>query len=598
MTDPDVQSSIGGKIGGRVAEYLSRAYLNTKERSAGHVVRVGMALQDEFFRLTGAEIRGTIGPLWGMVADAPDVPEWARNTAHFLGRGQGQWQTLLAGAATGAIFAGGLGDLVTNELTVPIGALIAANPNKRLSPEQAASVLAHGLNWGADLEIEAAMGGINGERFIALQGLNTTVLAPENVVDLYRRGELDRPAALRFMHRAGMDGDHAARLLSLSRVHISLADAGSMWNRSIVTTDELRDIARVNGYTNVDADRYAELGGEPPAPEVLYGAFRRGLIDEARLRRGIVQGPIRNEWFDVLQAMQLRSMTPDTAGMAVTQGHLTHQRAEEIAREYGLRPDDMDVIIETSGRPPGVEFATEAFLRGFIDDAQWEAMFLESPIKNRYVPVMRAMRTRLMPQETARSLLAKGVITEQRCAQILTQHGFETQDVEAFIAAATTDRSSATRDLSLATVRTLYAEQEITAEDATGMLLALGYDANEAQWELILADLARLRTYRNAVVTRVRSGYVKGLIGPEEASNTLDALTVPPARRDSLIQIWDIERATVTRDLTPAQIVSAAKKAVIDVDTAKGRLIGQGYAEVDAVILLAISGVDVGPPAP
>ena len=593
MPQDDVQDGVAGKLGGRVAEYLARAYASTKERTGGHTVRLGMALQDEFFRLTGAEIRGTVGPLFAQLADQPDGPQWAKDLFNFVGRGQGQWQTLLAGSAVGAALGSGILDLVNNELNPLITPIIASNPNGKLSPEQAAAVLVHGLNWGADLEFEAAQKGINRERFTALQELQTTVLSPDTIVELYRRGEVDQAFALRLMHRAGVDGDHAKRMLSLSRALIPMADLGQMWNRSIVSTDQLHALASLNGFTTTDADRYAELGGEPPSPDLLYRAFRIGLIDADRLRRGIVQGPIRNEWFDIIEHLQFHSMTPDSAAAAVTQGHMDPGRARAIASEYGLKPDDMDTLIETAGRPPGVEFAAEAFLRGFLTEADWEAMFLESAIKNRYIPVMRQMRTRLVPQETARSLLAKGVMTLARCTEILTQHGFAPDDVAALIAGSTAERSQATRDLSLSAVRDLYAEQEITADDARQMLLALGFDDNEAQWELDLADLARVRSYRNAVVTRIRSGVVKGLMTPDDASNALDALAVPPARRDTLLNLWAIEQSTVTRDLTPAQIVSAAKKSIMDVPTAQARLVGQGYAASDAVTLLAISGVDV-----
>jgi hypothetical protein len=587
----DAEDALGGKLAGRVAEYLSRIALMNRDRATGTIVKQAMAAQHEFFRLTGSEVRRTVSPLWRMIGEHPDAPQWVRDTGLFVAEGRGQWATMLAGTATGAAMGSGLVSLLTNEMTPVLGAVIASNPNIRLSPAEAAAAMVRGLSWGPDLATDAASQGINSNRFDTLKALNTQVLSPGEIVELYRRGELDYAAALRFFHRAGFDGDHARRMLTLYRQHISLPEAAQMWNRSIVDDGELRDIGRVNGFTAEDARRYSELGGEPPAPEVLYTAFRRGFIDQARLRRGIVQGPIRNEWFDVLEKLQYRSMTPTDAGQAVTQGHMTVERAQQIAKEYGINPADMAIMIETSGRPPGLEFAAEAFHRGFLTEKQWEAMFLESAVKNRYIPVMRQMRTRLMPQETARSLLQKGVITAQRCAQILTRHGFERQDVEAFIEASTMDKSSATRDLSLATIRELYAEQEISREDAHSLITGLGFDDTEAEWHIELADIARIRTYRNAVISRVRAAYVKGFLDDVGASTTLDSLAVPPARVGTLLTLWQIERQTVTRDLTPAQIVAAAKRNLMDASVAADRLVGQGYDQDDAVILLKIAGV-------
>lgn len=592
MTQPgdELANGVGGKVAGKVADYLSRATIATRERLAGNTVRVGLALQEEFFRLTGSEVKRTVGPLWAQVADQPDAPEWVRDTFNFVARGHGQWQTLLAGGAMGAAMGTGLLDLITNELTPAIGALISVNPNKRLSPEAIASADVRGLVGRINPVIEAGYGGINEERYELLRELNATVLGPGEVVELYRRKVLSRQVALLYLGRAGMDDSHAKTLLELATSHPSLADAGQMWNRSIVTDDELIALGAINGYSEEDARRYAELGGEPPAPELLYGAFRRGVINTDRLRRGIVQGPIRNEWFDVLEAMQYRSMTPEQAASAITQGHMDQPRGRAIAQEYGLQPDDFDVLIETAGRPPGVEFATEALNRGLIQEAEFDAMFLESAIKNRYLPLLKAMREKLMPQETARSMLAKGVMTVERCTTILKGHGYSDQDVAAFIAAATSEKTAATRDLTAATIRELYAEQEIDRDAADAALQQLGYDAQESAWLLDLTDLARVRTYRNAVITRIRSGFVKGLLDEASAVTTLDSLGVPPARRDTLIQLWTLEQQTVTRDLTPAQIVQAAKKKLMDASTALARLVGQGYAEADATVLLKISG--------
>lgn len=591
MGRTEAPSGFGGRMTEKITEQVVRAKLSAAERLVPHTVRAAMGIQEEFFRLTGSEVKATVGPIWRMFADDPNSPEWLRKTGEFVGRGHGQWQTLLAGTATGAAMGAGVLSWITNQMAPVIGPSIAYNPNIWLAPAEAAAVSVRGIWDRRKMALEAAYSGIDDERFEMLRALNTTVLGPSEIVELYRRGEMDHAFALRMLTRVGFDGDHAKRLLTLSRIHVSLADAGQMWNRSIVTTAELEEIGRVNGYTKADAHRFAELGGEPPPLELLYSAFRRGFIDSDRLRRGVVQGPIRNEWFDVLQRMQYRSMTPEQAASAVTQGHMGIGRGRQIAQEYGLNDDDFSIIVETAGRPPGVEFAAEAWLRGFVTDAEYDAMFLESAIKNQYLPVLRKMRTRLVPQETARSLLAKGVASVEWTTDVLHKHGFSTEDTEKLIAAATVEKTTKTRDLSLSAVRELYAEQEITAEDATAMLVNLGYDEIEAAWELDLADLARIRTYRNAVISRVRAGFVKGLLTEADATTTLDGLQVPSARRDDLIVLWQIERETVTRDLTPAQIVAAAKKTLMTVATALSRLVGQGYDQGDASILLKVAGV-------
>jgi len=57
------------------------------------------------------------------------------------------------------------------------------------------------------------------------------------------------------------------------------------------------------------------------------------------------------------------------------------------------------------------------------------------------------------------------------------------------------------------------------------------------------------------------------------------------------LTLWDIERSVSTKELTTAEVISAAKKQIITADDAYNRLLGQGYAADDAAIKLAIAGL-------
>jgi hypothetical protein len=76
------------------------------------------------------------------------------------------------------------------------------------------------------------------------------------------------------------------------------------------------------------------------------------------------------------------------------------------------------------------------------------------------------------------------------------------------------------------------------------------------------------------------------------ADASLDQSGVTPDQKADLLLFWRIERTTYGRALTPAQIVSAAKKGLLSGVEAHTRLVGQSYSPDDARILLAISNVD------
>lgn len=584
---------LGSKVGERIADIAMRAAMLGREKATEHEIRTFMGKQEHFFRLVGGELGGTIGPVWARVAEHPDTPEWMRTTGLFLANPRGQGGSIVAGIGAGILMGGGLADLITNELAPAIGSLIALNPHGIFTPADAAVMAARGLAPYGMLVDDAMRGGLGQERFQQLVAANSTYPTLEEALALYNRRIIDRSTMETLLVRLGYSHDMIQLLAQLHHVPLTAEQLASMWARSIVTMDEGAGLAAATGTDAEDFRRLTELAGQPPAPEILYLAYRRGIIDAERLERGIVQGPIRNEWFDVLQAVQFHSMTPEQAAGAVTQGHMTVDRGQSIAKEYGLDPEDFATLIETAGLPPGIEFAGEAYNRGFISDAEFGAMFLESRIKNRYLPLLRQMRTRLLPQETARSLLAKGVITQEHCMTVLLGHGFSPEDAAALIAGSLVEKGAATRDLSLSQTLGLYEEREISAEIATEMLLALGFDDGEAALILLLTDTKRLRAYRNAVITKIRSGVVAGLLEETEAVQAMDAIGVPPERRNDLLVLWDIEKTTVTRNLTPAQLVTAAKKQLLSVGQVLSRLVGQGYSSEDARVLLGNAGVQV-----
>lgn len=582
-------ASPGGGVAGRIAKVVADATIYTRQRMAPHAKAVAISALGDFTDLMSDESKTAIGPLLQRISDAPDLSPEARALVDFMLLKRGQWQALAASSATGVAFAGGIVNLLTNELNPVILRLIAANPNNVLSPTDAAAAEARGIEGPPTWDVEANKGGIDDTRFRALVALNQAIPAVQYIMELVNRGTIGENVARHYLQRHGFTPDAQSHILALRRYLPTPADLAAMWNREIVTTDEGALLASRSGVSEDDWHRLTELGGDPLPPGDLSEALRRGFIDEARYRRGIVQGPIRNEWFDVLNRLQFARMTTVDAADAVNQGHLTLDQGKGIAHANGLEPDDFAVLIESAGIPPGLDFATEALNREFIDDAEFRTMFLESRIKNRYLPLMLQMRIRLIPQETVRLLYRNGVYSREKTLKTLRSHGFSAEDADALISLEETRQDDTTKELTRSQVVQMYNDQIISQEDARGFLTALGYADTSVELMLALADIQRSQRFINAAVTRVRSAFITGKIDDGEASLQLDSLGIPPAQRDELIVIWEIDASTVSKTLTPAQIRQAVKKEFITEDDAVARLIAQGYDDTDARLYLKLT---------
>ena len=106
---------------------------------------------------------------------------------------------------------------------------------------------------------------------------------------------------------------------------------------------------------------------------------------------------------------------------------------------------------------------------------------------------------------------------------------------------------------------------------------------------MALAEVKRVQRFVTAAITRVRSAYLTGKIDENEVGIQLDALAVPSAQREELLAIWSIDRTTITKTLTAAQIRQAVNRELITREDGLGRLLLQGYNEIDADLFLDLS---------
>lgn len=580
---------LGGKIGDRIAGIVNRAAMDRLDRSAGVFSRIAMSAQEEFFRLTGSELRQTMGPFYAKIAEREGAPPWLTDTTKFLAKGQGQWATLLAGTATGSLLGSGLLSVFTNWLQPVTGELIREHPNAPLGVPDAAQAAIRGLGWGPDLWEDAGQSGVDRDRFTVIKQLASTVLSWDQILQLLNRGWIDGEQARQLLKRAGWDHDHIERLIPLRVTLISMQEAAAMWNRDIINDDEGKAIAAQNGYLHDAWDKFTLLGGEPPDTTSLILAWRRGVITEADVDRALVQGPLRKEWIPVIKQLQYQPLDPQELANAVNQGHMDLAAATAVAAQSGYRPDDFKVIIDNAGIPPGPQEALTWISRGIISEADFRTIFLESRIKNKYIDLYLKGRTVILTMAEIRSLFSKGVMTQAQALDRLMSRGYGAEDAGIILAGAQAAKNQGTKDLSVAQIVRLYTDRLIDRATAADALDAHGYDPSESDQILLIADTDRALKFLNATVSRIHTLLIQRRITLSEATAALDRAKLPAGARDDMLALWQIELDVSTKDLTTAEVISATKIGVFMTGPAHQKLQGQGYSSDDALTKLKIA---------
>ena len=593
MGNVDQAVTGGGKLATRISGIVVPAIVATHSSLAGVRRNLVAASLDDFFDKVSGEIRHTTGDLYAQLADHAETPAQLRDLFSFLARGNGQWQSIVGGSITGSVISGGLGDIVSN-LIAPLGhAIIAGQPNALLSPSDVAAAQARGINIGLPWGTEARQNGLDDNRYAALVELNYNRPDVSTILELLNRGEINdlgaRGALLQLGFREGdLDG-----ILSTRRTLLTPAALADMVVRDILSEDQAAAIANQSGLSTEDFHALVLDTGEAPGIQDLLFTYRRGFIDRARLEHGIRQSRLRTEWTDVVESLSLVPMSTADAIEGAVQGALTPEASKAIAAQNGLIAEHWQPLYDIAGNPPGIQQMVSMWHRGKMTLAELVKGIRESRLKDKYIDATIAASPRIPPERSVVSLVSKGSLTEAQGTEQLLMLGYTPEIAAALMANAHAVKTVKAHTLTESMVTTLYEDQAMTAEQATGILTGLGYSDDDAGWLLALADANRAHKYQQAVITRLGSSYVKGLTDEQSVRVVMQGLGIPAAQLDLIVRYWNLEIHTVTKTLTEAQVVKAAKDGNITADQATARLLGMGYGEQDAAILLAPV---VGPP--
>lgn len=591
MTNDDA-TNLGGKLGPRIVQLIVDAVANTQVKLGDHKNGLAQTILADFTNHVSDETKEVFDGILARVAEHPELAPEMRQAFTTLASGRGQAFGWIVGSMASATMSAGLIDMINNLLAPVVHQIISQNPNAVFTPEVVAQAKARAFEFPSgprSIDYDALAGGINPERLSVLTAMAQSYPTVNQTQDLVNRGIWSDERGLWNLRQTGYSPEWTDAMLALRKQLLTAPDLATMVNRDVITDEEATQRAAHMGVDAEDFARFVEIYGEPLGPQSLGEAYRRGFIDRERFLRGIIQGPLRKEWFDVLEQLQYQRMSTVDAADAVNQGHMDLGTAQQIAQANGLDPNDLPTLLATAGAPPGVDFITEALNRGFINVETFNAAFFESRIKNKYVGLFEQMRHRLIPQETVRLLYRNGVYSREATLDTLRKHGFTETDALALISLEETRQDDTTKELTKSEIVSMYEVRMIDLTTALEFLFTLGYSENNARAMINLADARRVNKYVTAGVNRVRSAYLAGRIDLPTASASLDAFGVPVDMRDDLFDIWNIDLETISKTLTPAQIRQAVTKQLISQTDAIARLRSQGYDETDAGLFLQLS---------
>lgn len=586
MRYSDKADDIGTKLGPKLVKLISDTIVATKVKLLDTEHRARTHSMQTIIDRAGQEVADLIRPVFEDALNDQDMPDEVRTFLQQSLSGKHQWQAI-AGMVIGYSGAGStLSQIVSNTLApvtrdligrrpqlIPDNATIAQLAAKQIVPEEYYLSQAAGQGWDGFV----SQGML--ESFTAYPDVTTTI-------EMLRRGLIDTVTAEFFLKRSATAGAYIGDILSLRDVLLPPADLADMVVRGIKTHGEAEAIAAKSGVSASDFNAMVLDTGEPPGPQQLLEAFRRGFIDQARLVRGILQSRIRDEWVDVIEKLGHSPMSVADAVNAVVQGHLDMATGSKYADYNGLEPGMFNILYQTAGEPLSRTEMEDLYNRGEVTQADVEQALRESRLKNKYIKSAFALHQRIPPPREVHTMLTNGSLTHEQALKLVMDYGYSADIAKAVVAAGTTVKVDPWKREVITATMGLYEESAISADHARATIKSMGYADTEAAFIIEAAELRRQARTLTTGISAIRSKYLGRHISANAAKGLLSQIGIPADRRDYLMAIWDIDRAANVRTLTEAQVVKAVKLQLIDPAEGVTRLVAMGYDETDAGLLI------------
>lgn len=385
-------------------------------------------------------------------------------------------------------------------------------------------------------------------------------------------------------------------------VPLSPAEAALAWMKTILTQEQAVAWATQSGISAEALQIMYDNVGEPPGLVQVLEWARRGFLPFGDAGPGVPSVPeavrtsrIRNDWLPVILQAQYLPISAADAVNAWVRNQISPELADQILEWNGILKDQRQILYDTTGRPPAPTELAHLVrigaipLRGTGPDAlSLQQGIYEGDLKDKWEPAFEALLNVYPGVFEIRQMQITGSIDGTTAAGLYKIAGAPDNLTAALVSTGSGAKLAGSKKLTETLALKLYTDGVVTAAQVEEMLVALGYDSQDAAYLVSLEDLQTEMRAVDAAVTHVRALFIARKLTSQRAATALATLKVPASTVTQLLQTWQLERDSSVRVLTEAQIVDALDYGVIDQPTAQDYLQGLGYSPYDAWVLISV----------
>lgn len=499
--------------------------------------------------------------------------------------------------ALGQVLGTGIGVGAANALVPPAQEL--ANeawrrfPDRPLDPLTLAQGVAQGqidAGWAQD---EALNMGVNAARWNRLVAVFDTGPGVGYAFDLWRRGKIGETAFRRALKREGLEEEWIDALTELHNVLLSSDELAMMQQQGFIDAARANEEAALQGVTAERQQLRFQVSGLPPGIEMALAMLRRGIIDSAEFSQIVREGHTKTKYTDEILALRTQVLSAAEYASARLREWVTEDEAAAGGAKSGYTPEDMELLFLNRGRPASPTQMWTAWARGVIgprgvpttyeDHAKAIAI---SDIRPEYAELLWGIRHNYPSLFALRTAVQSGGISPERAKTILHFQRYEEQDAESVVASWVSGTKLASKSLTQAQLAIEYEAHRVTETEYRQSLAALGYDAHEVDLLVALGEASVVAAQRDAMVTALKTLYLKHKIDDGQVATDLGELGISNAGIAVILPEWRLVRDAERTRLTRSEIKAAFKKAILTREQAIADLEALGLTAEEAATYL------------
>lgn len=338
-------ADVGAHAGRKMIAALADAHVRVRAALAPMESAVKSAQVTAHMETWERELAAINRDLIGSLFEGGEVPEALRKHVDSLAGTEHQVQffvnlgaaVLSVFAIAGAINAGGIAEITQKSMH--------HTPVTPLSPQAAAQAVVNNVlseNQGAE---EAQLSGMNRERFFNLLEITGQPLAPQTLLEAYRRGIIDSDR----LQRGLLQGDtrnewfDVLRDLRYSPPGAATAIQGAV--QGFLTESESKSKAQEAGLAPGEWQWMYDLAGNPPGPETILSLINRGDMTVVEGTAALRESNLKNRYIPTFLKSRRHLMQQEQIRMSVNHGTMTDDQAVRRFMALGYDHDDAAALL-------------------------------------------------------------------------------------------------------------------------------------------------------------------------------------------------------------------------------------------------------------